>query len=101
MNVSVASGCRPHPGLPTKDLFKLFRAAIKDHDETGDLVIQSTYEEIVRYDHERARCVMELVVRRHPLAWNVLYALLAEARLARPSVTRLRSEENEAQDSAQ
>jgi hypothetical protein len=44
--------------------------------------------------------VMELVVRRHPLAWNVLYGLLAEARLARPSVTRLPSAEKEAQDSA-
>jgi hypothetical protein len=34
----------------------------------------------VRYDHERARGVMELVVRRDSLAWSALYALLAEER---------------------
>jgi len=91
--VSVASSTRPrHPGLPMEQLFKLFRAAIKDDDDTGDPVIQSTYEDIVSYDHERARGVMELVVRRDPLAWSALYGLLAEARDAQPSLTGLASE---------
>jgi hypothetical protein len=93
MNVSNASITRPlHPGLPTEDLFKLFRAAIKDAADTADLVIQSAYEDIVGYDHERARGVMELVVRRDPLAWSALYALLAEARDAQPSIVGLPSE---------
>lgn len=73
-------------------LFKLFSAAIKDEDDIGDPVIQCAYEDIVSYDHERARGVMEMVVRRHPLASSVLYALLAEARDAQSSITGLPSE---------
>jgi hypothetical protein len=94
MSVSIASSTRRprHPGLPTEDLFKLFRAAIKDDGDTGDPVIQWAYEDIVSYDQERARGVMELVVRRHPLAWSALCALLAEARDAQPSITGLLSE---------
>ena len=90
MCVSTASSIRPrHPGLPTEALFKLFRAAIKDEGDTGEPVIQSTYEDIVSYDHERARSVMGLVVRRDPLAWSALYALLAEARDAQARITGL------------
>lgn len=93
MNVSTASSTRArHPGLPTEELFKLFRAAIKDDGDTGDLVIQSAYEDMASYDHERARGAMELVVRRDPLAWSALYALLAEARDAQPSIPGLPSE---------
>jgi len=93
MSVSIASSTRPrHPGLSTEWIFKLFRAAIKDDGDTGDAVIQFAYEHIVSYDHERARGVMELVVRRDPLAWSALYALLAEARDAQPSITGLPSE---------
>jgi hypothetical protein len=96
MSLSIASNARPrHPGLPTEDLFKLFRAAIKDDGDTGDPLIQSAYEDIVSYDHERARDVMELVVRRDPLAWSALSALLAEARDAQLSITGLPSECNE------
>lgn len=93
VRVSIPSSTRPrHPGLPTEDLFKLFRAAIKDAGDTGDLVIQSAYEDIVRYDHERARRVMELIIRRDPLAWSALHALVAEARDAQPSIKGLPSE---------
>jgi hypothetical protein len=93
MRASIALSARPrHPGLPTEQLFKLYRAAIKDDSDTGDPLIQSTYDDIVSYDHERARGVMELVVRRDPLAWSALYALLAEARDAQPSMTGLPSE---------
>jgi hypothetical protein len=80
MSLSAASNTRHrHPGLPTEQLFKLFRAAIKDEGNTRDHEIQSTYEDIVSYDRERARSVMELIVRRHETAWNALNALLAEA----------------------
>jgi hypothetical protein len=93
MSLSIASNARRrHPGLPTEDLFKLFRAAIKDDGDTGDPLIQSAYDDIVSYDHERARGVIELVVRRDPLAWSALYALLAEARDAQLGITGLPSE---------
>ena len=93
MSVSIASSTRPrHPGLPTDQLFKLFRAAIKDDGDTGDPVIKLVCDDIVSYDHERARHVMELIVRRHPMAWSALYALLEEARDARSSIAGLRSE---------
>ena len=96
MSVPVASSIRTrHPGLPSEQLFKLFRAAIKDDGDTGDQLIQSAYEDIATYDHERARGVMELVVRRDPLAWSGLYALLAEARDAQQSMTGLPSEYHE------
>jgi len=92
VSVSIASSTRhSHPGLPMEDLFKLFRAAIKDDGDIGDLTIQSIYEDIVLYDHDRARGVMELVVRRDPLAPKALYALLAEARrLSEPRLGRRR-----------
>ena len=87
MSVSITLSTRHrHPGLPTEQLFKLFSAAIKDDGDTGDPVIRWIYEEIVGYDEARARGVMELVVRREPLAWNALQALLAEARQANPSI---------------
>jgi hypothetical protein len=39
MSVSLASSTHPrHPELPTEDLFKLFRASIKDDGDTGHLV---------------------------------------------------------------
>jgi hypothetical protein len=90
MSVSIASSTRhPHPGLPTEHLFKLFRAAIKDDGDIGDAVIHFAYRDIVSYHQERARGVMELVVRRDRLAWSALYALLAEARDAQPSIAGL------------
>ena len=93
MSVSIASSTRPrHLGLPTDQLFKLFRAAIKDDGEAEDPVIQFVYDAIVSYDHERARHVMELIVQRHPQAWSALYALLAEARDAQSSIAGLPSE---------
>jgi hypothetical protein len=86
MNMSIPSGIRPrHPGLPTETLFKLFKAAIKDDEDTGDALIQTAYQDMVSYDYERARTVMELVVRRESLARDALYGLLAEARDLQPS----------------
>jgi hypothetical protein len=56
----------------------------------------------VCYDHERAGGgVMEPVVRRDPLAWNALYALLAEARNAQPSIAGLPLEYYEVHSSRQ
>jgi hypothetical protein len=93
VGTSVASRTGPRrPGLPTDMLFRLFRAAVKDEDDIADPVIQSAYEDMVSYDQERARGVMELIVRRQPLAWSALYALLAEARDAQPSISGLPSE---------
>jgi hypothetical protein len=86
MNMCIHSRIRPrHPGLPTEALFRLFKAAIKDDEGTGDALIQAAYEDIVSYDYERARTVMELVVRRESLAQGALYGLLAEARDSQPS----------------
>jgi len=87
MSISIAPVARRrHPGLPAEDLFKLFRAAIKDDEDILDLMIKFTHEDIVSYDREGARIVMELVVQRDPLASSALYALLAEARDTQPSV---------------
>jgi hypothetical protein len=70
MSLSIASSTRPrHPGLPTEDLFKLFRAAVKDDGDTGSPLKQFAFEDTVTFDHERARGVMELVVRRRLNSW--------------------------------
>ena len=93
MKVSIAPSARPrHPGLPTEDLFKLFRAALRDDSDIGDLTIQYIYEDIVLYDHDRARRVMELIVQRDRLAPGALDALLTEARagLSEPRLGRRR-----------
>jgi hypothetical protein len=70
-----------HPALTAEELFELFRAAIKDDDRIINSVIQTVYDDLLRYDSGRARGIMELLVRREPLARSAFQALLTEARL--------------------
>jgi hypothetical protein len=71
---------RRRPALTAEELFALFRAAVKDDQRLVDAVIGKIHDDLVAYDHERARAVMELLVRREPLAPNAFEALLTEAR---------------------
>lgn len=81
MNGSAASKLHPrHPALTTLELFRLWRAAIKDDDRITNFVIQTVYEDVMAFDCERAQVVMELIVRREPTARNAFHALLEEAR---------------------
>jgi len=82
MNGSTITKLHPrHPALTTEELFGLFRAAIKDDDRIINCVIQTVYDDLMSYDRERARAVMELLVRREPLARSAFQALLTEARV--------------------
>ena len=70
-----------HPALSAEELFELFRAAIKDDDRIINSIIQTVCDDLMNYDAERARAVMELLVRREPLARSAFQALLTEARI--------------------
>lgn len=81
MNGSITSKLHPrHPGLTIVELFALFKAAIKDDDHAVNLLIETVRDDLMRYDRERTRTIMELMVRRDPVARNSFHALLTEAR---------------------
>jgi len=63
----------------TKDqVFRLWRAAIKDDDRFVDAVIQKVHDDMIAFDSERAEIVIDLMVRRHKIAGNEFRALLSD-----------------------
>ena len=82
MNGSVSSKPHPrHPALTTQELLDLWRAAIKDDDGFANEVIQTVYDDLMAFDRERTRGVMELMVRREPAARYAFEVLLTQARI--------------------
>jgi hypothetical protein len=62
----------------TKDqLFRVWRAAIKDDERLIDELIQKIYDDMVAFDRDRAEGV-ELIARRSAGARNALRCLLKE-----------------------
>jgi hypothetical protein len=63
----------------TKDqVFRLWRAAIKDDDRFVDAVIQKVHDEMIAFDSERGEIVIDLMVRRHMIAGDEFRTLLSE-----------------------
>jgi hypothetical protein len=63
----------------TKDqVFRLWRAAIKDDDRFVDAVIQKVHDDMIAFDSERAEIVIDLMVRRHMIAGDEFRVLLSE-----------------------
>lgn len=52
-------------GLTDEQVFRLWRAAVKDDGDLVDAVIQKVYDGMIAFDSERAEEVMELTVRRN------------------------------------
>lgn len=81
MNPSITANIRPRrPTLTKEEMFDLWKAAIKDDDGFVNEVIQTVYENLMAFNHERAQGVMELMVRREPAARFAFQSLLTQAR---------------------
>ena len=64
--------------LTKGQVFRLWRAAIKDDDRFVDAVIQKLHDDIIAFDSERAEIVIDLMVRRHMIAGDEFRTLLSE-----------------------
>jgi len=84
MNAPLSLRLHPsHPALTADELTALWRAAIKDDERLVDNVIQAVYDDLIAFDRDRAKAVMELMVRREPSSGGAFRALLAETRVWR------------------
>jgi len=63
----------------TKDqIFRLWKAAIRDDDKFVDAVIQKVHDDMIAFDSERGEIVIDLMVRRHMIAGDEFRTLLSE-----------------------
>ena len=65
-------------GLTEDELFRLWKAAIKDDDKFVDKIIRKMLDEMISFDRERTEAVMGLAVRRHRDAGRALQSLFAD-----------------------
>ena len=68
------------PALTTDQLFRLWKAAVKDDDKLADQMLQKIYDDMIAFDHERAKELIELTVQRNPAASHALREFLRETR---------------------
>jgi hypothetical protein len=66
------------PTLTKDEMFRLWRAAIKDDDRLADAMIQTVYDGMMAFDSERAGVIVELTVRRNPTAGSTFGTLLKD-----------------------
>ncbi len=69
---------RPRRALTREQVFRLLRCAIKDDEELVDEIIEQVYENMLAFDHKRAECVIELIVRRSVTARWAFRSLLKD-----------------------
>ena len=69
---------RPRSGLTREQVFRLLRCAIKDDEKLVDEIIEQVHENMLAFDHKRAECVIELIVRRSVSARRVFRSLLKD-----------------------
>jgi hypothetical protein len=84
MNSSITADVRARrrPTLTKEEMFDLWKAAIKDDDGFVNEVIQTVYDNLMAFNDERTRNVMELMVRREPVAPFAFQSLLTQARVS-------------------
>jgi hypothetical protein len=68
----------PRPTLTKKQVFRLWRCAIKDDDKLVDEIIEQLYENIIAFDYKRAECMIELIVDRGVAARWAFRSLLKD-----------------------
>ena len=64
--------------LTNDEMFRLWRAAIKDDANFIDTVIEKIYKEMMSFDSERAENIIELMVRRNSAAGYLFRDLLED-----------------------
>ena len=68
-------------GLTDEQVFRLWRAAVKDDGDLVDAVIQKVYDGMIAFNSERAEEVMELTVRRNITARREFRSLLQDMQM--------------------
>jgi hypothetical protein len=66
------------PVLTEKQVYRLWRCAIKDDDRLIDLVLERMYEEMAAFDPARADAAMQLIIDRDEVAEPTFRALLLD-----------------------
>ena len=54
--------------LTKKQVYRLWKCAIKDDDRLADALIQKIYDGMIAFDPKRAETVIRLIVDRHQAA---------------------------------
>jgi hypothetical protein len=81
MNGTAHSAIQHHPrnvALSEEQIFRLWRAAIKDDDKQLDEVIQRVYRDMIEHHRERFEEVMYLTITRDISAGRSLADLLGD-----------------------
>jgi hypothetical protein len=63
--VNANAALHRHFGLTEDEIFRLWRAALKDDDGLVDDAIQKVYDDMTSFDRERAEAVMSMTIRRN------------------------------------
>jgi predicted acylesterase/phospholipase RssA len=71
---------RRHFNLTNEQIFRLWRAAVKDDANTVDRIVQKVYDDMMAFDPERSETVMELMIKRHKGAADALRDILEDMR---------------------
>ena len=66
--------------LTNEQIFRLWRAAVKDDRKYVDLIIQKVYDDMMAFDPERSETVIELMIRRHKMAEDAFRDVLEDMR---------------------
>jgi hypothetical protein len=69
-------GRRGNPYLTDEQVFRLWRAAVKDDARYVDWILQKTYDGMMAFDPERSQTVIESVIKRHKTAGDAFRSLI-------------------------
>jgi hypothetical protein len=69
-------------GLTGEQVFRLWRAAVKDDGYLANDVIRKVYDDMIAFDSDRAEDVVELVIRRNKAARHEFRALLRDMQMS-------------------
>jgi hypothetical protein len=64
------------PALTKDQMFRLWRAAIKDDGKFCDEILKKVHDDMIAFDSERSEIVIDLMVKRHTTAGCALRTLL-------------------------
>jgi hypothetical protein len=64
--------------LTRDQIFRLWKAAVKDDDNFVDEIIQKVHDDMMAFDSERDEIAIDLMVRRQKIAADVFRTLLRD-----------------------
>jgi predicted acylesterase/phospholipase RssA len=66
--------------LTNEQIFRLWRAAVKNDGKLVDLIVQKVYDDMMAFDPERSETVIELMIRRRKMAEDAFRDVLEDMR---------------------